>query len=200
MKDAIDLNTKFKRRVIDDADALEFAINDKTYCIEQPTNKNSGYILLYLFNVLMAFYRANIVMTETGLLPSSNTLTPQERSAMVKIYDLRQSTMGQVAKCCNYTPSKTTRFVDTLIKKGLVQRDFDPLNRRIILVSPTQKGVDLVEADNAYVQNHFLNLIKDISETERAELLDHYLAIISIYKKYCNLAVVPDEFKETYKI
>lgn len=42
------------------------------------------------------------------------------------------------------TPANMTHAVDPLVKKGFVERLDDPKDRRIVLLKPTEKGVDAV--------------------------------------------------------
>lgn len=65
-----------------------------------------------------------------------------------------------------------TNRVDRLVCKELVHRAVDPANRRRVLVSLTDKGLDLV---NGAVEGHVANgarLLDGLSDQEQARLAD----------------------------
>ncbi len=54
-------------------------------------------------------------------------------------------TMTQVARTLGMTLPTATGVVDRLVSQGLVRRDDDPHDRRVVLLRPTEQGVALVE-------------------------------------------------------
>ncbi len=156
------------------------------------SERGMSHLLFGLNNIMQVFNRIYVVDRGEGFF-SKHDITSVEFSTLIKIYDLKVTTMGKLATACGYVPSKTTRYVDALIKKGLVQRSYNENNRRIVLVSATEKGAALVELSNKLIFEHYDNLIKDIPDEDRAILADSYIKMIEIYKKYCNLPVIPEE-------
>ena len=50
-------------------------------------------------------------------------LSPMEASALVVLHDIQPVTMSKLAHYCGFSPSKTTRAVNVLVKKGLAKRE-----------------------------------------------------------------------------
>lgn len=53
--------------------------------------------------------------------------------------------MSQLARTLGMTLSTATGVVDRLVSQGLVRRDGDPHDRRLVLLRPTEEGVALVD-------------------------------------------------------
>ena len=79
--------------------------------------------------------------------------------------------MGEISFLLINSPSGMTRIADRLEKQGLIARETPKGNRRVVLVSLTQKGQDaLQKADKAFragLQESFAN---HLSETDLADL------------------------------
>ena len=101
---------------------------------------------------------------------------------LLKTYDLsiEQYNVLRILKGQNFKPismgliqdrmlakkSNTTRLVDKLLLKDLVTRTNCPDNRRIIHVTITQKGVDLLEELNPLVDTKENNFAGNLSDQE----------------------------------
>ncbi len=176
-----------------EGDSFVVEIDGKKYIFEKTALPFGLSTFLYELHSTITVFNTMFLDQHRLSMLAQQDITDPERHALVKIYDLKMTTMGKLATACGFAPSKTTRYVDSLIKKGLVQRSYNENNRRIVLVSATEKGTALVKAYIRSIFDQYDTLIKNIPDEDRAILADSYIKMIAIYKKYCNLPVVPEE-------
>ena len=73
-------------------------------------------------------------------------LTPARLSALSVLVFGGPSTLGQLARTEDVSGPTMTRIVDGLVTLGLATREEHPESARQVLISPTQAGVDLMQA------------------------------------------------------
>ena len=73
-----------------------------------------------------------------------NLTIPQIKTLMLLRY-AGQVRMGGIAKYLDSTVSATTNIVQRLFDKGLVQRGFDPDDRRVVACELTEKGRETID-------------------------------------------------------
>lgn len=77
---------------------------------------------------------------------------------------------GQLSAAAMVSSAALTNRVDRLVDKGLVDRAVDPAHRRRVLISLSERGLQLV---NEVVEHHLANerrLLEGLSATERDQL------------------------------
>lgn len=73
-------------------------------------------------------------------LGASLKLTPVHHQSLLYIYMKKDCKMADLAKELFVSPPAITRIIDKLIDKGLVERNADKVDRRIIRLRMTEKG------------------------------------------------------------
>jgi DNA-binding MarR family transcriptional regulator len=73
-------------------------------------------------------------------------LTPARLSALSVLVFGGPSTLGHLARTEDVSGPTMTRIVDGLVALGLATREEHPDSARQVLISPTQAGVDLMQA------------------------------------------------------
>jgi DNA-binding MarR family transcriptional regulator len=73
-------------------------------------------------------------------------LTPARLSALSVLVFGGPSTLGHLARTEDVSGPTMTRIVDGLVNLGLATREEHPESARQVLISPTQAGVDLMQA------------------------------------------------------
>lgn len=68
--------------------------------------------------------------------------------------------------------SNTTRLVDKLLKKGLVERIICPNNRRMIELTITSEGLELLKELDVVISETEANLMHNLEEQEMARLVE----------------------------
>ena len=75
--------------------------------------------------------------------------------------------------------SNTTRLVDKLIDKSLVERVICPENRRRVNISITEKGLEILSQIDSVIQEFEKEIIRLLSEKEKNTLLNLLIKIKS---------------------
>ena len=154
--------------------------------------------LLSLNSSLTRFNKMQIFNTnQTGeVLPYVQAnLNSTEWSIMSVLHDIGESAMSELAYACGFTASRTTRAVDTLVKLGFATRWNDQVNRRIVRVKPTEKGIRLTEDNNDAIRRNFFKLVANVPEDKLKVLIDCYDKVLDIYAEYCGHPKTAAEFK-----
>lgn len=151
MNDAVDLFLAQWARERPDLDTTPMGIIGRTNRLQQILGRRVGELLAeydlerWEFDVLATLRRSG----------SPYQLTAKDLVRMMMV--------GSAAM---------TNRVDRLVRKELVHRQTDPVSRRRVLVSLTDKGLDLVnEAAEGHVANQE-RLLEGLSADERAQLAD----------------------------
>ena len=102
-------------------------------------------------------------------------------------------TMNELSKAVNLDISTMTRMVDQLVEKGLVERQTDPKDRRVVRVGLTENGAELRKKLEDALQSFYTSSLNDFPKKEQGEILrnlQHLNEAISASleeccKKYC---------------
>jgi len=78
----------------------------------------------------------------------------------------------QISKRMNLSPSRLTRIIDGLVKKGYMQRAIDPNDRRNMIVTLSRRGKILTNKLNrAFVEVHE-EILQDIDVSQHEPLIN----------------------------
>lgn len=123
----------------------------------------------YLFYLLSAIGR----LRESQLEPALQILDLNlaRHRAMEVIGRLGPCTMSELATFTSVDRTTLTRSVDQLLTSGLVERNKDPVDRRLVYVALTDAGRALQARASAFVGNHGRYLLEGISEAEQREFI-----------------------------
>ena len=128
-------------------------------------NKNAEMLANLTFNLLAR------CQEKEARLAEQNKLLEAELKCL-RIMDLEESINNQdVADRMNLSPSRITRIIDGLVKKGYILREIDREDRRNMKISLTEKGVNLTnKINNAFVEIH-KEILKEIDNSQHESLL-----------------------------
>ncbi|MDD5454394.1 MAG: MarR family transcriptional regulator [Candidatus Ratteibacteria bacterium] len=87
------------------------------------------------------------------------------------LHNKKESVMREIADYLFVTPPAVTGLVDKLVKIGLVRRGFSPSDRRIIIVSLTSKGENVISKIKSQADELLLSFLKKLSAQERRNFL-----------------------------
>jgi DNA-binding MarR family transcriptional regulator len=97
-------------------------------------------------------------------------LTPIQFYALHWSNSADGKTLGEVSERLLCTPSNVTRVVDLLVRRGLLSRERDSEDRRVVRVYRTPAGQKLYEEVSRTYVDSILERIGALSETEHATL------------------------------
>lgn len=95
--------------------------------------------------------------------------TPEEELTAIQFFTLRllsregQLKVTDIASCLGVTLSAITGLINRLYKLGLVTRDQDDTDRRVVWIKLTPKGQDLINELNEKRAQMLAELLQDLS-------------------------------------
>jgi len=89
-------------------------------------------------------------------------------AALYVLADGSATTVGDLADVLGRSPSATSRLIDGLVKRRLVERREEPEDRRQRLVALTQRGQALLRSVDRARADQFLTTVRPLPTTERA--------------------------------
>jgi DNA-binding MarR family transcriptional regulator len=98
----------------------------------------------------------------------------------------RSLTPARLADQIHLTRSAMTSNLDSLQHKGYLKRASHPKDRRMILITLTQKGVDFCHKNLPRRYHDIQSVMGVLSSEERQQLQDFYGRIISFLKEMSN--------------
>lgn len=81
--------------------------------------------------------------------------------------------MGALAEALHITPASTTRAVNCLVEKGLVDRERDESDHRSIVVSPTMTGRERYGEISNRVQHGLTAILTEFNQEEQVQLTEY---------------------------
>jgi len=80
-------------------------------------------------------------------------------------------------------PSKLTRVLDSLEKQGYATRTLNREDRRSFLVTPTERGMQLLETFTAQLQGLAQGMLTILTPTERLVLVELFTKIQTTWSR-----------------
>jgi len=88
-----------------------------------------------------------------------------------QIYILKEPTMSQLGKAVGIQLSTLTRMVDKLVQREFVVRKADPSDRRVVRVSVTSRGAEVVEKFEEARRKKIVLILRRLTSHERKQVL-----------------------------
>ena len=110
-------------------------------------------------------FRASVTMGE------DTELTFPQIMLLMELQRSGTCSMGELSKRLRITQGVATRMVDRLLEKGMVERERDTDDRRVVLVSPTQKGSGIARDIEKLNREKMVELFRLVPAKEREDLL-----------------------------
>lgn len=96
------------------------------------------------------------------------TLTIAQLKSLFFISNRAGTSLGKLAAALRVTPTNTTGIVDRLVKQGLVSRDENPEDRRVLIIQTTEAGEALI---NQLREKRVAGMSKMLEQMSLDELL-----------------------------
>lgn len=108
----------------------------------------------------------------------SNTygLTGPQLVCLRVIAQRGETTPSEVAREVSLSQGTVTGIVDRLVARQLVSRERSERDRRVVTLSPTEAGANLVAAAPSPLQERFLGRLAELPERER----EHIRAVLTL--------------------
>ncbi len=110
-------------------------------------------------------------------------LTNLSIMTMMTIYSHSGISMSALASTIGVSNAQLSRTIAKLEADGLVERRHNEDNRRIVNVFHTQKGQQIANQQMTIIKTQLEGKLGSLTPTERAELSQHFIAIIALLAK-----------------
>lgn len=89
-----------------------------------------------------------------------------------------------IAERMNLSPSRLTRIIDGLVKKGYIRREIDSNDRRNMKVNLSSRGKSLVlQLNKAYIDIHY-EILQDIDPSQHEQLITAMTHLLEALEKW----------------
>lgn len=145
---------------------------------KQDLEMNAGQLAELTFNLLEGCHEK-----ETRLAKSHN-LTPAE-FRFLRLFGLTEKLANKdIAERMHLSPSRLSRVLDGLVKKGYMVRQIDPNDRRNMQISFSKKGVAVVEKLNVdYLRIHE-EILANIEQDQHKNLIRGMSQLLTALNKW----------------
>jgi DNA-binding MarR family transcriptional regulator len=80
--------------------------------------------------------------------------------------------VSELSKDLQVTPARATHMINPLEKEGFIERFSHSGDRRIVLVKPTAKGIEITEKIEEGMLKKFAGLVNHLGEDDSRKLID----------------------------
>ena len=103
---------------------------------------------------------------------SQGIITIPQFHVLTYLLDQGEAIMVELARFLQVSASAITSIVDNLVKMGMVKRHFSLEDRRIVLVSLTRKGKDIITRIRREFRELLENILEKFTPKEREKFLE----------------------------
>ena len=118
------------------------------------------------FRILFRIY--NDIVQRKNLIRSTNLDLTKNQFIILKILTATgPRSLGEIAELLNISEAATSKNIDYLVRKRLIGRKIDSINRRKINLSILTKGNSIIDKYNQYCENKLSSIISHYSAKEQ---------------------------------
>ncbi len=92
--------------------------------------------------------------------------------------------MNQLSKAMSLSASTSTRMIDGLVKEGFVERKYDQLDRRLVIVALTGKGKKIARNINAFREKYFDSINDKVKDNGEKEMISSLKILIDAFGSF----------------
>jgi DNA-binding MarR family transcriptional regulator len=121
----------------------------------------------------------NDTLSRTSQHFEDETLCSPEEANIISLLSRRGPLMvKEIAQAMpGMDPSKLTRILDSLEKQGYATRTLNREDRRSLLITPTEQGIQLLGMFTAHLQELALGMVSSLTPTDRLVLVELFTKI-----------------------
>ncbi|WP_100065283.1 MarR family winged helix-turn-helix transcriptional regulator [Miniphocaeibacter massiliensis] len=108
------------------------------------------------------------------LLPISdkNNLTIMKLKVLLEISKKKDSNIGEIGQSLGVAGGNISNMCKTLEKEGYLKRTRSKEDERVVTVTLTKKGEDVLSIVNDQIDKKFVNYNNDVSDEEHHQIID----------------------------
>lgn len=115
--------------------------------------------------------------------------------AMLLIHKKGEITMTELAEYLNSPMSTANGIIERLVKKGYVIRDRSDFDRRIVVLSLTEAGSDLINGFKELVSKYLDIILEELSDEEKQFMIRIIFKVIQSAQNKFDRSSKPEEKK-----
>jgi len=125
----------------------------------------------------------------SGLCPvTSGVLTEEgfnlsQYNAASLLQEKGEMTMSAISKGLGVTMGAGTSLMDTLVERGLVDRQRSSTDRRVVTVSLTPKGDEVFARSTAKLMEFWANILAPLEPEQRSRSLDSFDKVLDLAER-----------------
>lgn len=116
-------------------------------------------------------------------LAIDTAMSKQELFTLMTVNRLKEATMGQLSDHMNFPMSTATGIVDRLVKRGYMERSKSDSDRRIVVISLTEKGKAISDKMKSMILSYIRKAYDVLNEEERGMLLAVFDKVTMSFRK-----------------
>lgn len=105
------------------------------------------------------------------MITESKGITMTQMRILIEIKHRGKSTVGDLANAIGSAPGNSSAMCKTLEKKGLVSRNRNPEDERMVLIALTDQGKALLQEINTELTDKCDPVLEDYSSTEYEQII-----------------------------
>jgi len=109
---------------------------------------------------------------DSSCMEAFGPITKRDFGLCVMLGQQKRMIMREVAEFLQVPMSTATGIIDKLIEKGLVQRDFSPEDRRIVVVELSKKGCDIYDMLNDKLFQYGSVVLNEFESDEKEDFIN----------------------------
>ncbi|MGN0460065.1 MAG: MarR family winged helix-turn-helix transcriptional regulator [Ruminococcus sp.] len=95
----------------------------------------------------------------------------------------KKLTVSNIARMTSTSKEQTSRAITALVKEGYAEKAFDINNRRIVLISMTKKGYDLLTQGRESVNQRITEKFNLLTDDEKSDFFKSMRCVFETFKK-----------------
>ena len=124
-----------------------------------------------------------IFLTPVSSDENQNEVTWAQRKILLMIENAGPQKMSEIARQISVTMSGATAVVDKMVKTGLVVREFDPNDRRVVLIALSDQGREVMQDCVKMQERCFEAVLDRLSPAKQDELMANFKRIHELLKE-----------------
>ena len=111
-----------------------------------------------------------------NFLQGNNDISMKQHLVMKKVCDMMETTpqgipLKDLAAALHLTPGTVSELVETLVKRGSLQRVQNPDDRRAVLITVTEESLKLLHEAEQRINEYVAGLWEDLTEDEKSTVI-----------------------------
>lgn len=111
-----------------------------------------------------------------NFLQGNNDISMKQHLVMKKVCDMMETTpqgipLKDLAAALHLTPGTVSELVETLVRRGSLQRVQNPDDRRAVMITVTEESLKLLHEAEQRINEYVAGLWEDLTEDEKSTVI-----------------------------